>query len=409
MYSILNLMNFRVIVRLILNLICLAGLIYQTNILLTDFMSRATVVSIRVGPQIFDSLPGITICTEDFIGFGKLWQNYPDFRESYQNKTKELKKSNVKEAQKIDKIIEFYRHYIGNSINYTDIPAYNLIKNLTTNHKEIYFKLFVVGYVQHLDGRAPNYINSYENPDYLPFSADYYIESYSFLTDYGKKCFTYFSHLVKPWRNFKIKVVLLEFHTVYPHNLFPYNREMLKIFKFFIHSPNALPEYKPEHWIQIKSDQWTSIRFSQINTQLLGKGFDTNCHEYDLDYEKASYHLKTGCVTSCLTRYSLSKCSQDRIEGSSRLIPVKWFETNPKIKIHPQNKGSCISNLTRLYEPICERKCLDESQFKYYQYDIEKKSKKIKDWNPPIVEIRHNNLPDIIIKHIPKKTFISFV
>ena len=112
-----NIFNFNNIIRVILNIICLASLIYQTNMLLTDFMSGATVISIRVGPQNFDSLPGITICAEDaYIGFGKLLKNDPNYSNNCHDKMKELKNLNMTKAQNNDKIHEFYRHYIRHSI-----------------------------------------------------------------------------------------------------------------------------------------------------------------------------------------------------------------------------------------------------------------------------------------------------
>ena len=80
-----------------------------------------------------------------------------------------------------------------------------------------------------------------------------------------------------------------------------------------------------------------------------------------------------------------------------------------KWKYITTQKGSRISNLTKVYGPICNRECLDECQLKYYQYDIERKPKGVRDFYPPIIEIRHSNLPDIIIKHIPQTTLISFV
>src|SRR5689334_20319452 len=74
--------------KLIFTMLSLTGLFYQTSLLIGDYLSGKTVVSVTVGMTQFDSLPAVTICTDKFFSVyypgtiqfkeetRKLWQEY---------------------------------------------------------------------------------------------------------------------------------------------------------------------------------------------------------------------------------------------------------------------------------------------------------------------------------------------
>ena len=69
--------------ELFLNLFCLIGLIYQSYILLNEYISGKTVVSIRVGRLKTETLPALTVCFQVFYDVKKMVNGRDDFAGKY--------------------------------------------------------------------------------------------------------------------------------------------------------------------------------------------------------------------------------------------------------------------------------------------------------------------------------------
>ena len=116
------------------------------------------------------------------------------------------------------------------------------------------------------------------------------------------KCFTFFSALTHNWREFKIDLEKVTLYYTHQDNWFPTFSETN--FYVSIHSPNSLPEMTQD--IQFKPllpNSYYRISYSQINTQLLGTGYDSNCFEYDIDYKYANFNMRSDCISSCINGF----------------------------------------------------------------------------------------------------------
>src|SRR5689334_13686772 len=87
----LSILLVKSILKYIIVIISLTGLLYQSSLLLHDYLSGKTVVAVRVEMIQFDYLPAITICTDKLLSMKKakqidhnLWQEYNDLADKYQ-------------------------------------------------------------------------------------------------------------------------------------------------------------------------------------------------------------------------------------------------------------------------------------------------------------------------------------
>ena len=408
------------LIKLTLTSLCFSGLIYQLQILLNDFKSGNTVVSIRVGRQDYESLPALTLCTSDVFSYYRLVNNDSFFREKvniYFNKIKEL---GIKSTQEeiFTNLTMLMNDYIGNTLNLSATSAANLMQDYSVKYPLIGFRIFIVGSIPDLENQTEYYINSYSDPSRLPIATEAHIESVHFVSGpNGKvgahKCFTFFSSLLKQWRDFLFKPNVIEFKLFpspyrYPYHWLP-NPNLLSTFSFFIHSPNILPDYNTQNYITVGTDEAILLHYSQIKTELLSSGYDTNCFDYDLDYNNTQYFSRSGCISSCVKNFCLVECQSEDIIISDRLFSINWLR-----KYSPSSKffnpdTQCLSKTAGKYNHFCHQTCLNECEYRYYQYEIERGKKRFLDSDPPIVKVKHSHLPDMQIKHIPQMTFISFV
>lgn len=148
------------------------------------------------------------------------------------------------------------------------------------------------------------------------------------------------------------------------------------------------------------------ITYSQLHTQLLGKGYDTKCYEYDLDYEKANYNMRSDCLAWTYQDQVNKICGDKAFVPFPCLIRDETFE-----QVHFKTIGSCLANTSS--ETVLGNYCLDncprDCDFRFYSINS-KESTHLSN-HPDRVEvlIEHINLPDILIKSLPEITFISFV
>ena len=106
------------------------------------------------------------------------------------------------------------------------------------------------------------------------FSVEKTIESIV-LDNFGtilRKCFTFYSHLQKLWSDFKINLKLIIIGV-------KCNLASDKSFHLAIHSPNRLPRLDDNDFMKIKQGSDNIIFYSEVQYQLLGSGFDTNCFD----------------------------------------------------------------------------------------------------------------------------------
>ena len=285
-----QILNF--IIKLTLTLLCFTGLVYQTNILLTDYFSGNTVVTLDVKRLISETLPAFTICSSNFWSIKKLAEFRPDLAwiyheyNDYQDRIKKKMYSNQTELDQMKKKVNWLYKHINENINYEELTGYQILANVTNELADPYawFDLDLVGVIEiahNESGKKLRQIKTFNEQDknILKDSQKYPVESlkiqwydkHSFITE---KCWTSFSHLQKKWRDFQMSFELIEVYIKPDSNWLP--RDKFYELHFSIHSPNTLPDLMEQNYKRLSTGKINNFHYSQINTELLGEGFDTN-------------------------------------------------------------------------------------------------------------------------------------
>ena len=219
------------------------------------------------------------------------------------------------------------------------------------------------------------------------------------------KCFTFLSHLKKEFRSIDIDLIRISTKVLpkpHWHSVNP-----LTYIAVVMHSPNTLPEMNKVNVVKIEMHRLNDIRFSQTEVEMLGKGYDTNCHNYDLDYKYGNFNMRSDCMTHCYYNYIMKKCDYgDKIPGSTFLLREDTLEyMNGTIGA---DKNGYEANDHPAYE-YCSSFCRPDCNFSYYIYEHEPGPSHTQYLPQFDLRISHNSFPDIVIKYLPKTTFISFV
>src|ERR1700761_2597394 len=154
---------------IVLVIICLTGFIYQMKILVDDYLSGSTVVTLTVGPN-DDTLPGLTFCTFDYYMFEKLQRNSA-FAKSFSDYRKELSKLNVPRNLITDKLNNFIKSYVEN-LNIFNESALDILKKSSIervrNPGYHGFRIFILGVLKNIEKGTEQDINSLNTPRLLP-------------------------------------------------------------------------------------------------------------------------------------------------------------------------------------------------------------------------------------------------
>ena len=140
---------------------------------------------------------------------------------------------------------------------------------------------------------------------------------------------SHFSVHFKKSGDFKvnIKSILVQINRKHPDNFYPYDRGN---FHFAIHSPNTLSVLSHgKDFMLLNNSLSYSLRYSRVETRLLGNGFDTNCFDYNLDHKFANHNMRSDCITSCLMENS--SCSPDHFINIKYLLRKQLFKNKVNI------------------------------------------------------------------------------
>src|SRR5437868_13850491 len=94
----------------------------------------------------------------------------------------------------------------------------------------------------------------------------------------------------------KIKTSMIKLDINPDFKVYPISRYSYSI---ALHSPNTFAEEKDFTMLDIKQSQFYS--YSQINTELQGYGYDTNCFDYDIDYKFQNFDMRYDCILNCVS------------------------------------------------------------------------------------------------------------
>ena len=76
---------YKIVKRFSIIFICLIGLLYQSYLLLDEYLLGKTVVSIYIRSHGTESLPAITLCLPGLLSMKKMYENYNDLEELFEN------------------------------------------------------------------------------------------------------------------------------------------------------------------------------------------------------------------------------------------------------------------------------------------------------------------------------------
>ena len=414
--------NKNIVLVNIFKILCLAGFLYQSFELLNDYLMGKTVISLDVVLLEEEPLPAVTVCTPNWLSMNKLsnsseyYELYKKYNQSYQEYI-EMMDNGQNEPASYENLTLL--------LNHID-TIYKKIKiKLEESHSEIYSKVKTYGinisdfklivnaygvYKEHLTDIIGNSSNILGNP--IESIIDNGIELF--------KCFTFNSFL--KFEMDKIKIKLQRFQLIIGLRFYSisYLALMSRRTLISIHSPNSLPRYSD---MRRTDGKIHSYYFSQVNTELLGEGYETNCYEYDLGYKFANYNMRSDCITTCFRnsfndRSHFENCRFTQFPLRFELLDQ---EQNITMKYDSNNfinnsNGKYVPKLFGSFSEIeqgCNKKCRMDCQFRYYisehkEAPFTSSPARLRAL-PLRINLFHNSLPDIIIRYLPQTQFISFV
>ena len=385
--------------------VCLTGLIYQVSLLMDDYLSGKTVVSLNVEFLGIDSLPAFTICTENFLSIEKVINFYPALKPywlQYMDIYKEVRKIGEKSErgkELIKKTEEIFKN-ITKTIDFRSISGYEILENLTgnlENQSQGRWLVIILGSGE-VNGTLIE-INSYIQREVMQYEENYPLESISIdLEQY--KCFTSFSYLKQFWRRFKFKSDRIDIYFEPGPYWSPYY--LFNVVLFSIHSQNTLPNSNKKNFMTLPTDKVYDIQYNQVQVELLGDGYDTNCYNYDLDYKYANFNMRSDCITNCYQTAMRKLCNLKGFVGSDQMLRRELLRANSDMSITNRYCGGELKTKAE-----CFNECRPDCKYKYYLF--EKKEFKWDMGHKLTIDMRHSRVPDVIIKYSAQLSFISFV
>jgi len=376
--------------KMILYIICSFGLFYHTIQLYSNFMSGQTVVNLSIGRRHNDTIPAITICYPYALQLNKV-AYYNQVADNYYKMFKKLF-----DHLKLNKSLiqdKFFLYELGLlQINVENAVYHNLSKVDLLDFFENYTissEMLTIDVLIKIDNTI-----GVEKP----------IESITMFDRSVLKCFTYFSSLEERWRHFRSNYDSMSIMIGQQINWHP--NALIKPMYLAIHSPNTLSSLNPDDsYIKLYPGIRYFIKYSYIQTSLL-EGYATECRNYDLDYKYANFNMRSDCILHCLRNHDNLT---DKIGPISYLIRKEYYLFNrSKLKRSFGNDFQYIDS--------CNVQCKHDCLTYYYIYNVSKNHLvnieqyyKIDNFQATHVEICHNSVPDVEVRHLPEITFISLV
>ena len=413
--------------KFVFNIICIGALIYQTNELYNEYSLGKTVISLEVKRLEGEPIPAVTICTQNWLSIEKL--------SKYSHNNEEWIQSNITLYKKL---YNLYRKNLikhGNNNNNNDDENMKKIVNILNEvYRNITSLVEISGltpfqmmnkYSIGLNGNGTGVSYSYDGTlkgsritDMVIPNDEDPIESFISIPSNFHKCFTFYSHLKNVWRNIKFKLNYVSIRLVFVNDTWPGWRMNLGDLLISIHSPNSLPQL--ESMVKIDSHNFHEFTYSQVNTELLGEGYDTDCFNYNLDN---NFSMRSDCISSCIGDAFEKQPDflRYKIECGTTYYPLRYefFRLNKTLNLCPSNPKLSfilpwlINTYTPNYEYTCTQKCRMDCNFNYYILDHKEIVNKYLDktgyFYKNEITIKHGSLPDISIKYLPQTTLLSFV
>ena len=171
-----------------------------------------------------------------------------------------------------------------------------------------------------------------------------------------------------------------------------------------IHSPNHLPDLDGrQEFKMINIREVTTIKFSELRIERLGNGFDTDCYSFETENNYSYYRMRSDCLNDCYQDKLRDICKVESGYFMSNYLLKLDYITNPNDQLI-SCRDSDYNSMNLKIELVCVQICKVECKFNYYSLEIERTKN-----GPPALFIRHNEYPDVHVKHVPEITLMGFI
>ena len=384
--------------KYILFVICFTFLLYQSIDLLNEFMSGKTVTTITYGIIRNTTLPAITICPHD-LDYRKLAMLNENVSILYVKYIKNISNLSRKDIEVMENnYLNYYRaleiFFNSNKSNFN--INNDILDNLTpfnnqTNNRTLYSQL----QLSYPYGNIENDLSKIDNYSYRIISLP--MESLMITINktipFVYKCYTLFSHSHSSWNNIYVDFKYMKMSLKLDRYSMPI--KPTQPIRIMMHSQNSLPY---ENLNIISPGYFYIIEYSQWNIERLGKGYDTDCREYN-----PKEYTRSDCIFDCYQDKVKYHCETKDFVGSTFLRRRIYFEQDNL------NLTKCIVANRIYFELIklCEVRCRKECHFTYYSFTISKLAEF--DMYQANFIINHNEMPDITIRYIPEMPLLTFI
>ena len=387
------------IINFILILICLTGFCYQVYLILHQYMLGKTVVNIEVKRLKAQPLPAITVCIPALIRVSESIN-----KDAYQVYMKLLNHgiSNRNFTEQVKSFMDS-RYYVINSNILRKIVKFDQVFELSIKPDSI--KINIIGKTESQINRS--FIGIHYPVNNLEFYSitEKPIES---VLLYGMgfdrvKCFTFFNALEKYWSSFHFDLVKI--YIIIINNFTQFG----PVHSYYIamHHSNILPKYSRSNYFEVKPNVVYSVKYSQLNTELVAKSLESNCVEYDVGNEHSKIRMENDCKVKCIVQKMNEKFKS--ITRGSRYLYRKEFSLAIGNISLDFTKEQLLDDLTESCSQICKPDCFTKEYFT----EIQVLHKSIKNHTTPddmtVIEFEHNSIPDVIVRHSLEMSLMSFV
>ena len=362
-------------------------------------MSGKTVINISVGIIRNTSLPAVNLFHYglDFSKLSLLNENVSILYKEYLALIENANKTRINDITKNLNALYFKglkTYFHSNEKNIGTKDMLNNLIPLTNKINETFLKSSI--HYASAYGEIDKDLFKYNRGTYLMKSLP--MESLFISTNeifFLIKSYTLFSHSESSWNN--ITMVFDDFQIVFQvdtHSLpnFPKNEIYI-----LMHSPNTL---SIEGFSFVNPGNVYVIKYSQWNIIRLGKGYDTDCREYD-----PKKYTRNDCIFDCYQERAKYNCGTNNFVNFPYVVLKKknYFEQSNL------NISKCYIQLEirlKILE-ICYNQCHKECHITYYSFTINK----LKEYNMNRIQLffKHNQMPDLTIRHIPEMPFLTFI
>ena len=410
--------------QLIIKIICSLFLIYQTVLILEQYMNFNSVINIKFTPNVINSLPAITICYNRIYSFGKLVERYPEYKQEYENYfnyTNELymesytgnENSSTEVIEKNQFYLQLYNNILNNhglnsqTILNQYVSLHDFFDNLTLTYEDsslIFSGNDNKSITIKLHGDAKNIPGQPNKDNYISDSFAFNlrpIESIKFLT--GFKCFTFFDEKQIPFSLNIVNLKHIHIQVRFPISWFPFDSKIG--ISYALHSPNVIPT--DNSFKKLKQNHAYIAYYSKLEDIRL-ESYDDCEDRGDID----NYNItRDNCLDQCMLSFMGFECFKIYILLNKR-ISLRRDQLPDRINLNPENLRNCPEFFSTVENSkFCYLKCKEDCYQAHYFVDVEE----YRTYFDPIsrtnryttFDLYPNSRPNIIIEHFAETTFIS--